>query len=598
MKVNRSEKQKVRNENPIIFEWVNTHLVKVFLFVLSLVYFYRYGSYILSFQESQSLFLNSDQYLRGFLNKPGGLLVYAGKFLTVFYSGAFTGAFVLASIIIFLSYLVGVLCKLLGFSTPFSALLSVLPACCLLIMQSHYYHFMEINLGFLLVVSMLVLSVLLDRKQLGFVVLILFPLFYYLAGAFAWFFAIAYLIYRVTFFKGNRRFIESGILVVLAALVLFISEKWIFVQPRNSLIGYPLNLINDSNYRLVFYILVGFFPLIFLLTRFKYPIVKRTTILAAVVSVLIISASGFILFWSYNAQTARVFQVEKYILDENWDDAIRFSERNPSGNLIGQYFYNVALSETGQLCEKLFSGRQNFGVSSLILPWGNEHLNYGAWFYYSVGLINEAQRWAYEDMVVNGFKPSNLKMLVRTNLVNEDYAMALKYISILKKSQNYRKWALEYEKMVLDTTLIAGNAELKYRRSIMPKGDFFIQISAPQNNIPLLLNSNPSNKRAFEYKMAWLMLSKDIEGIATQLKELKNLGYTRIPRHLEETVMIYYNAKGSFPDMGGLSVSDQTRSRFNQYVDIFKANRQNMEVAKQTLGMLFGDTFMYYYHFR
>jgi hypothetical protein len=97
--------------------------------------------------------------------------------------------------------------------------------------------------------------------------------------------------------------------------------------------------------------------------------------------------------------------------------------------------------------------------------------------------------------------------------------------------------------------------------------------------------------------MAWLMLSKDIEGIAMQLKEMKNLGYTRIPRHLEEAVMIYYNAKGSFPDMGGLSVSEQTQARFSQYVDAFKANRQNIDVAKQTLGMLFGDTFMYYYHF-
>jgi hypothetical protein len=131
----------------------------------------------------------------------------------------------------------------------------------------------------------------------------------------------------------------------------------------------------------------------------------------------------------------------------------------------------------------------------------------------------------------------------------------------------------------------------------MPKTDFFIQVGSPQNNIPLLIGSNPGNKRAFEYKMAWLMLSKDIEGIVSQVKILKTLGYTRIPRHLEEAVMIYYNVKGSLPDLGGLPISNETRSRFDQYVAAFKATRQNKDQAKQTLGALFGNTFMYYYHF-
>jgi hypothetical protein len=131
----------------------------------------------------------------------------------------------------------------------------------------------------------------------------------------------------------------------------------------------------------------------------------------------------------------------------------------------------------------------------------------------------------------------------------------------------------------------------------MPKGDFFIQVSSPQNNIPLLWEANPTNKRAFEYKMAWLLLSKDIEGTVSQIKSLKTLGYTRIPRHIEEAVMIYYNAKGAFPDLGGLSVSNETLSRFDQYVAAFKVNRQNMALAKERMGALFGNTFMYFYHF-
>jgi hypothetical protein len=201
-------------------------------------------------------------------------------------------------------------------------------------------------------------------------------------------------------------------------------------------------------------------------------------------------------------------------------------------------------------------------------------------------------------MVVNGQRPENLKMLVKTNLIDGNYRMAKKYIGILKKTSNYKEWAIGYEKMVDDTTLINTNPELKEKRMSMPKEDFFIHVNSAQDNIPHLIESNPNNRRAFEYKIAWMMLSKDAEGVINQIKTLKTLGYSRIPRHMEEAAMIYYNGKGILPDLGGLSISAETLSRFEQYVAAFKSNRQNMALAKERLGAQFGNTFMFYYHFK
>jgi len=571
------------------------------LFFLSVFgYFFWFGNYILFFQENQSLFLYSGRYFHDFLIKPGGITVLSGKFLTQFYSNELAGSVILATIFATLFYLFTRLFKNRKFSSSLSLLLSLIPSCLLVLMQTHYYHFMEVNLGYLSVILFLIFSIYLSKRNAGFIVLILFPLYYYLTGAFAWIFAGAYIAYSVFFENKKYKYLHSFLLIPISALIVFISENLLFLQPYNLLFSYPLPAINDSTYRILFYLLSGYFVLTPLISKFKFTSKSQTVrpLFITIASVLVLLLTGYLLYTTYNIQTSRVLKTEKYVFEQKWNEAIRFNEKKSPENLIGQYFYNVALSETDQLCDKLFYGRQDFKVGSLILPWGNEHLGFGSYFYYAIGLVNEAQRWAYEDMVVNGQRPENLKMLVKTNLIDGNCRMAKKYIGILKKTLYHKAWAVDYEKMVEDTTLINNNAELKQKRLSMPKGDFFIHVNSAQDNIPHLIESNPNNRRAFEYKIAWMMLSKDEEGVVNQIKNLKTLGYSRIPRHMEEAAMIYYNGKGVLPDLGGLIISNETFLRFDQYVAAFKSNRQNMALAKERLRARFGNTFMFYYHFK
>ena len=49
-------------------------------------------------------------------------------------------------------------------------------------------------------------------------------------------------------------------------------------------------------------------------------------------------------------------------------------------------------------------------------------------------MINEANRWAYEYMVMRGNTPEGLNMLIKTELINGNYAVAEKFIYILDQS--------------------------------------------------------------------------------------------------------------------------------------------------------------------
>ena len=577
----------------------DVYYLLTFFFVISFGYFYWFGNYLLFFQEQQSLFIFSGEYIHEYFLMPGGLLELAGKFLTQFYSNTIVGSLILATILTLPGIIFLKINKRL-FPNKSFLLLLLIPSSLLLLIQTHYYHLMEYNMGFLLVLLYFLISILARRKNVRFFALTLFPLFYYLAGGYAWIFLGMYILYNLFFEKRRQRYIYPLFLVAIATFSFFVFKEVLFLQPSDQLIRFPLPFIDDYNHRLTLYLLTGYIILFPLLGKIAFSIkLKRiNTRSFALISILIVF-SITILFLSklYNPQTARVIQLQKLVFEEKWNETIELHENYPSKNLIGQYFYNIALSETDQLCDRLFYGRQDFSANSLVLPWSSEHLNWGTYFFYSVGLINEAHRWAYEEMVVYGLRPQNVKLLVKTNLVNGNLEMAKKYIDILKKTIFYNNWAKEFEDLLNNPGLIQSHPELGEKIKIIPKEDFFIQVSDPQNNIPLLLKSNPNNRKAFEYEMAWLLLTKDVEAVVNKIKNMKEIGYSRIPLHIEEAALVYFNSTGKLPDLGGLAISNETQTRFGEYVATFKSIRENPSLGNERMQEKFGNTFMYFFHF-
>jgi hypothetical protein len=570
-------------------------------FLAAFGYFFFVANYVLYFQETQALFVFSRDYLDKYLYKPGGLLEYAGRFITQFYASKLAGSLILSVILTLPGVLLLLIQKRKFQSFSLSLLLILIPSCILMLMQANYYHLAEYNIGFILILAYYLFSVLSDNKYYRILVIILWPLFYYLAGAYALIFAVMHIIQNLFSERGNRKYLDASLMMLAAAISFMIFWKLFFLQPLEHILFFPLPLLENAVYKSSFFLLVCYliiYPFIRssdIEKKYKW-LNKRIFSFMPIVGFSIIGV--FVLARIYKPQTARVIELERLIFNEKFDEAIRFQEEKPARNLIGEYFYNIALSETGQLCERLFIGNQDFGSGSLVLPWGDEHLNRGAYFYYSVGLTNEAHRWAYEEMVVYGYRPQNIKLLAKTSLINGDFRMAGKYINILKKTIYYRDLAKRYEKMADNPDLISSDPELFGKSKILPKDSFFIQFNEPQNNLPLLLSSQPDNMKAFEYYMAGLLLTKNVEVAMNNVGKMKGAGYTRIPRFIEEAVLIYYNSTKVYPDLGGLEVSSDTRERFAEYFAAYVAARKNASTLKQKMEEGFGDTFWYYFHFK
>ena len=573
---NQPDRQSEFRDEIKVREW-NKYVLLASVFILSGLYFFLFGNFVFFFQENQSLFVFSLDYLKQYSSKPGGLLEYAGNFISQGYFNNLYGTLVLTAAFTSITFVFLKINKRLSADTAFSYLFAALASCFLILMQTNINYLIHNNLGFLSTGLYFLFSVSSDKRISRISAIAFFPLFFYLTGAFAWIYLGMFVIYNLL----RKKLVYTGCLLVIGGLSLMFFKGIIFLQPWSDLLYYPLPLKGFFSNPVILWMLFLFFILYPALLKFAglINIKKKFSWTVSISSILLpVSLTTFLLSINYNKDVADLFKIEKMFFARDWDGVMRQQEKSQSENPVAQYYYNIALSEKGMLCDRLFFAPQDYGTGSISIPWNSQipinKLFRGAYFYYSIGLINEAHRWAFESMVIQGYRPENIKLLIKTDLINGHFKVAEKYLTVLKKTLLFRKWAKKYEAMVVNPEMISSDPELGEKTKLKPQEDFIIRIRNPEKNITSLLKSTPGNRKAFEYRMAWLMLGKNIEGIANEINALSEMKYSKIPRHIEEAILIIANL-GTLPGLNTLRISNETVSRFSEYVSA----RMNLDRA-------------------
>ena len=588
-----------------ILERYYLYIVLIIVFTISIIYLYWFGDYLFFYQENLTLFIFSPEYLRQFVIKPGGLLEYTGNFLAQGYFSSAYGSMILSVILTSIVIVVNLIYKRVSRGKLAPLFFIVIPSSLLLLMQLNFNWLMWGNLGFLFTLLYFFFSISSDKKNKRIITLVLFPLFYYFVGAFAWVYLGMYIVYSLVYDKGKLRFFYSGFLLLISGLSFILFKEVLFLQPPDVLFLSPFSLRNQFMHLWILYVLLGFiisFPLLVKLFSFlgmRNSQIRKISI-SSVLAVFIISI--LLLSKLYDTKVAHQFKLEKFVYEQDWNSIIEYQETVRLSNVIAQYYYNLALSEENKLCDRLFFSRQDFGPRALIIPWnakaGANNIARGVYFYYAVGLINEAHRWAYESMVAQGYRPENIKLLIKTNLINGHYRITEKYINILKRTLHYRKWAEKYEAMLYRPDLIEADPELGKKLKLLPKTDFTITFNYPISNVISLLQENPDNKIAFEYIMAWYLFEKNINAIFNEFEKIEEMSYTEIPRHIEEALVLYKANTGMSPNFDSIKISDEIYNRFNEYL-IFSGPFSGIKSSdKKKYQRKIENTYWFYYDFK
>jgi hypothetical protein len=567
-----------------------------FLFTISFIYYLFLGDGIFFSQENNSLFIFSADYFEKFSDKPGGLLVYVANFLTQFYYSSLAGSFIISFLLILIFLILHQIARFLHASESFCLLFTLLPSVILMLLQTRYDLHLQQILGFLIVLCWFFITIWMEKTFFRIISVILVPLLYYFAGSFTIVYLGLYIAYCLFYLKGRSRYLVPLSLMVSAAVTFIVYKEVIFLQPVSRLVAYPLFLNETSrttHFLTLFSCLLILLPYIIKTTGSVVVNTKISRSVTLITLLTIFPLSIWLLIRNYDPVIANVLRSERMVYAHDWDGVIRMNEKLQSTNILEQYYYNLALSEKGELCSRMFFARQSYGSLSLTLIRNDEQSHRAMYFYYAIGLTSEAHHLAFEQMVQHGYRPENIKMLIKTELINGNYKIAERYINVLKATIHYKKWAAKYEKMLFNPAIVKSDAELGAKLRLMPKKDFFI-LTDDFRNLETLVSENPDNRIAFEYKMAKLLLEKDLMELGSEINKFRGLGYDHFPRHIEEAIVSLVNITKEFPDMGGASISHDTDQRFIEYFAELKPFKGNRKLIEKEIKKTEKNTFWYY----
>lgn len=574
--------------------------------------FYRHH---LHYQEQLQLFLTTSGYLAEVMSVPGGLAIYIGRFLTQFYQDSMQGALGIAVLLVALQRLVTDAAYFVA-RKPLYGMLGCLPA---------------VAMGALLCDENIVLSAavapvislsavafynrITNEKARSVYLLCMTPSVYLLAGLAGFIFpALSLLTEWMKPKKEKAVWVYVTIGTVLLAVLSPLTAKAVVLQ-------YPLSRLvwAGDYYRFVslhpapllgVFLLIVFLPLAFRwlpeVTRVegKDPSERKERNKRRMVVILqwvLIAGGGYIGFSSFaDWKKEEVMGYDYYARTQKWDQIIALADRQSPDGPLTVSLLNLALCQKGLLPDYMFAYFQN-GPEGLLPAFERNFtlpLMVGE-IYYHLGLINTAQRFAFEGMesIPDHQKSVRcIKRLAETNLINGEYAVAAKYLKILQHTLFYRAWAKEAETYLGDEARILAHPEWGKLRRLRPKEDFLFSEREKDMILGLLFQENGENRMAYEYLLAYTLLTKDLQRFLSYYRMGEQvLPYTVIPKSYQEALLYIWNLTHTdSADPIPYPIDPSVKQRLASYLQLYAQGA----AAEPLLRQSYGDTYWYYFHFR
>lgn len=213
----------------------------------------------------------------------------------------------------------------------------------------------------------------------------------------------------------------------------------------------------------------------------------------------------------------------------------------------------------------------------------------------SINYVNSAHRWAYEAFSQNKETPWNMQRLAECNIIKREYNAAQKCINILRKMWFYENTANEYQQYVRSDTALTTNELLRRVREHNTLDDFVVRsLDERAEDAEILLESNPKNRAAYDYLIAACLLRAKVGKLINHLDELDQVGYTSVPRHVEEAIILYVTNTKNTDILKKHLPSLYTMNRYKQFHQKVSRYKDDPTLAAEILADDFGDTYWYY----
>ena len=235
---------------------------------------------------------------------------------------------------------------------------------------------------------------------------------------------------------------------------------------------------------------------------------------------------GWLVWTNANFKAEKVMGYDFMARHQQWNRILETVNAEKPNNQIGVTVQNLALAMRGMLADHGHEYNQN-GIAGLLPDVQSDATSPlpTAEAFYQLGMTYVAQRTVFEAQeAILDFQMSGrcYKRLAQTNLINGNYEVARKYLSALQKTLFYRNWANETLPLLGDEEAIARHPEYGRLRQWAYKEDFYFSDHVTPEMLESLFFSNTDNRLAYEYLVAYYMLTGDRESYTKLLLNIEH----------------------------------------------------------------------------
>ena len=550
----------------------------------------------LCFQEQYQMFLFDTGYFLERIVLPGGLADYISEFLVQFYYMPVLGGTIIALLLMSIQAISWGLMKQYGMKAVFPGyLLSFVPSIVLWCAMGDQ----NLLLSFVVALSGALLIGWIHNRFHNRLVKVVFELVstalvYWFLGPVV--FLYAALMIGDTLMKGKQ---NGHILSSLgySACLLILTVAWVLLTTQS--LQYPLyRIFSGLNYYrypgtvsplplgvMIWTVVVVSFGMV----PDGHAWIKKlqqSKVVMVLAYVLVIVASWFGIKASFDEMTYDLIDYDFLVRTEQWDKIIEKAEKKPATTPLGVSCVNLALSQKGQLADRLFEFYQN-GGEGLFPTFTRDTISpvSTAEIFFRLGMVNDAERYMFEaqEAIPNYRKSARLtRRIIECEIINGNYQVAAKLLRRLQKTLFYSNWANQ-------TMALLGNEKAinqhpiygKLRKYREKKQDFLFSDREMDQMLGLLFLNDNHNKMAYEYLVCYELLQRDMEKFMQYYPLGRFVDYDHIPRSFQEILIGNWMKTHSDPRTIPYSVDAQNVNNTLNFIQLYMQNPKDPQLGQQ-----------------
>jgi len=545
---------------------------------LAVFLFWRFRyPFALTYQEQLQLFLFDDDYFLERMLEPGGLARYIAEFLVQFFNGVTIGALILAMLYMLVQRLTWHILR--SVINDRFYLVSFIPVLLLWYAMGDESVLLTYVVALIMALAMMLLwnRVKEHIPMKWLVALVLIPLVYWLIGP---------MVLLVSIWI-------MPVSVIYAVACMMLSAHLLPFPTMRVMLGIGYYRFPE----VLPYVLIAI-PVLFLFVAaaeifqkgHRRALNKGGKVGAVICSVIILVGGILLIPLGYDAKKYELLEYDYLVRVKDWNGIIAKAEKKTPDLPMSVSATNLALGMTNQLGDRAFEFYQR-GTEGLLPSFERNFATtqLTGEIYFHLGLVNTAQRFAFEAMeaIPNYNKSARvMKRLVETNLINGQYKVAKKYLRMLEKTIFYRPWAQRTLALLGDEKAINAHSLYGTMRQYRLQDDLLFSDRELDKICGQLFIQNPQNQMAAQYLMMMPLLDRDIPRFMQYAQFVQSkIQYN--PRHCQEGITFAFMQQQQQPPQG--LVSPLVLQQMNDFARIYGSGGKNAPGLGQ-----FKNTLWYY----